>query len=309
MFSVSEIVTPRGTLQYREEQYTGFRCRISPDRRLRKIDQNPVVLPPAEACPFCPDRIFQVTPTFPDGRRIIRGESVTFPNLYPFGEEHVVTVITRSHSADVFSRQQLIDALHGISDALRPAGGYTSINWNFLPSAGASLAHPHMQGLADRMPTHMVFRYIAACNEYYAQHGRNYWDAVREEELASERYLFGDEIVWSAHAVPLGEREVRGMLPIATLAEFDAYIDLLARGVLENLAVFRDLGTYAFNLALCFDKVKKEDGIRAFCSMIARINPNPLCTSDSAFMERMHLEPIIMTQPEDLGRYYRKEKR
>lgn len=309
MFSVTEVVTPRGTLQYREEHYSGFRCRISPDRLKRKIDQTPVILPPAGDCPFCPDRILQVTPTFPDGSRIIRGESVTFPNLYPFGEGHVVTTITRDHFPDAFSRRQLVDALEGITEALLPVGGYPSINWNFLPSAGASLVHPHMQGLADRQPTYVVSRYLAATQEYYARNGRNYWDDVKENERVSDRYLFGDEIVWFAHAVPLGEREVRGILPIASLQEFDAYIDLLARGIMENLAMFRDLGTHAFNLSLCFDRVSDTSGFLAFCSMISRINPNPSSTSDSAFMERMHVEPVILTLPEELGRYYRKEKK
>ena len=42
--------------------------------------------------------------------------------------------------------------------------------------------------------------------------------------------------------------------------------------------------------------------------MISRINPNPSSTSDSAFMERLHLEPVVMTLPEDLGKFYKKEK-
>jgi len=309
MFSVDEIVTPRGILQYRTEKYTGFRCRISPDRRMRQIDQTPFVLPTSDPCPFCPEQVLKVTPTFPDGSRIIRGESVTFPNLYPFAAGHVVSVITKTHYTDVFSRQQLVNAFQGITEALTPVGGYASINWNFLPSAGASMIHPHMQGLSDRQPTHVVFRYLTAGRDYHSEHHRNYWDHVREEEKNSGRYLFGEEIIWSAHAVPLGECEVRGILPIATLQEFGEYIDLLSRGILENLCFFRSLGTHAFNLSLCFDKTRNAEGMRAFCSMICRINPNPSSTSDSAFMERMHLEPVIMTLPEDLGRLYRKEKK
>jgi UDPglucose--hexose-1-phosphate uridylyltransferase len=200
-------------------------------------------------------------------------------------------------------------SVHGVSDALLRVDGYASINWNFLPSAGASLIHPHMQGLSDVRPTHIVERYLAAGKEYNTRYGRGYWAAIREEERSSDRYLFGDEIVWSAHAVPLGEREVRGILPISTLNEFDEYIDLLARGILENLSLFRKLGTHAFNMSVFFDKAKNEDGFYAFCSMISRINPNPSSTSDSAFMERMHLEPIVMTIPEELGNFYRKEKR
>ena len=62
-------------------------------------------------------------------------------------------------------------------------------------------------------------------------------------------------------------------------------------------------------MSLFFDKTGDDNGFRAFCSMISRINPNPSSTSDSAFMERMHLEPVVMTLPEELGIFYRNEKR
>lgn len=309
MFAVTEITTPKGIVQYRREEYTGFRCRISPERLKRQINQAVRISADPAGCPFCRDAIFSVSPTFADGSRILRGESVTFPNLYPFGGCHVVTVITAEHFVESFNPRQIIDALHGQMDALLPARGYTSINWNFLPSAGASLLHPHMQGLSENHPSPLAERYLVASREYNRCHGRRYWDAVREAERASDRYLFGDEILWSAHAVPLGEREIRGILPVATLSEFECYIDELAGGILEVIALFRKLGTHAFNMSLFFDRDGENNGFCAFCSLIARINPNPASTSDSAFMERMHLEPVIMTLPEELGTCYRKEKK
>jgi len=309
MFPVREVVTSRGTLQYREEHYTGLRCRISPDRLKRQIDQNVYLPPNADSCPFCRDAVFSVTPTFPNGSRIIRGESVTFPNLFPFGEGHVVTVITSEHTVTAFSRQQIVDSLNSQVDALRFTNGYASINWNFLPSAGASLVHPHMQGLSDSRPSHIIDCYITASEEYRREQGRNYWDTVAEVEKGSDRYLFGDEMLWFAHAVPVGEREVRGLLPISTIDEMESYVDLTAEGILEIISLYRKLGTFAFNMSLFFDKKGNDHGFRTFCSMISRINPNPSSTSDSAFMERLHLEPIILTLPEDLGNFYKKEKK
>jgi galactose-1-phosphate uridylyltransferase len=308
MFSVREVVTSRGTLQYRTEHLTGLMCRISPDRLKRQIDQSFYSPSNADGCPFCRDAVMTVTPTFPDGNRILRGESVTFPNLFPFGEGHVVTVMTREHAVVDFTRQQVVDALLSQIEALHMADGYASINWNFLPSAGASLVHPHMQGLSDSHPTRIVDMYITASGQYRKKQGLNYWDALREQERSSDRYLFGDEILWSAHAVPVGEREVRGILPISMLDEMENYADLLARGILEIISLYRKLGTYAFNMSVFFDKSGNDQGFRAFCSMISRINPNPSSTSDSAFMERLHLEPVIMTLPEDLGKFYKKEK-
>jgi UDPglucose--hexose-1-phosphate uridylyltransferase len=309
MFSIKEIATKKGSLQYREEHLTGLRCRISPDRLKRQIDQALYVPPKPDGCPFCRDAVFSVTPTFPGGNRIVRGESVTFPNLYPFGEGHVVTVLTREHFVDTFSRQQIADGLYSQADALRQYDGFPSINWNFLPSAGASLVHPHMQGLSDFRPSRIVERYLFASRQYLIQQNRNYWTALKEEEKSSDRYLFGDEIVWSAHAVPVGEREVRGILPVATLDELESYIDLMAGDILEIIDLYRKLGTSAFNMSVFFDKAGNNNDFCAFCSMISRINPNPSSTSDSAFMERLHLEPIIMTLPEDLGKFYKKEKK
>jgi galactose-1-phosphate uridylyltransferase len=308
MFSVREVVTGRGTLQYRTEHYTGLRCRISPNRLKRQIDQSLYLPSNAGDCPFCRNAVMTVTPTFPDGTRIIRGESVTFPNLFPFGEGHVVTVLTREHAVASFNRQQIADAIFSQIEALRMAEGYASINWNYLPSAGASLVHPHMQGLSDSRPSPVVDVYIASSEQYRKKRGRNYWEAVREQEQSSDRYLFGDEILWSAHAVPVGEREVRGILPISTLDGMENYVDLMARGILEILSLYRELGTHAFNMSIFFDKIGNDHGFRAFCSMISRINPNPSSTSDSAFMERLHLEPVIMTLPEDLGKFYKKKK-
>ncbi|MFA4848611.1 MAG: galactose-1-phosphate uridylyltransferase [Methanoregula sp.] len=309
MFSVREVVTSRGTLQYREEHHTGLRCRISPDRLKRQIDQTLYLPSSTDGCPFCRDAVMAVTPTFPDGKRIIRGESVTFPNLFPFGEGHVVTVMTNEHVVVTFTRQQVVDALLSQIEALRRVDGYPSINWNFLPSAGASLVHPHMQGLSDSHPSRIVDAYLTASEQYRKKQGRNYWDAVKEQERSSDRHLFGDEILWSAHAVPVGEREVRGILPVSTLDELESYMDPIARGILEIISLYRELGTHAFNMSIFFDKCGNDHGFRAFCSMISRINPNPSSTSDSAFMERLHLEPVIMTLPEDLGKFYKKEKK
>lgn len=308
MFSVREVITSRGTLQYRTEHLTGLMCRISPARLKRQIDQSLYFPTNADDCPFCPDKVMTVTPVFPDGKRILRGESITFPNMFPFSEGHIVTVMTCEHAVMTFTRQQVMDALSSQIEALRRSDGYASINWNFLSSAGASLVHPHMQGLSDRYPTRLAEIYINSGRQYQKKQGRNYWDAVREQERASDRFLFGEEILWSAHAVPVGEREVRGILPISTLDEMENYADLLARGIIEIISLYRELGTYAFNMSIFFDKNGNDHGFRAFCSMICRINPNPSSTSDSAFMERLHLEPIIMTLPEDLGKFYKKEK-
>ena len=302
MFTIHETRTERGLLQYRQETLTGIRCRISPVRVERRINAAPVLPSSREGCPFCPGNLETATPVFADGSRLRSGESVTFPNLYPFAEHHVVTVISPDHATDRFDRRRLIDAVAGTAEALSGSGGYASINWNYLPSAGASIVHPHLQGMADPEPTRLAGLYISAGRRYLAEHGRLYWDDLVERERSSGRFLFEDEIFWSANPVPLGEREVRGILPISTLADLGPYIEPLVDGILKVIGFYRNLGTHAFNVSLFFDAPGTAGrGHRAFCSLISRLNPNPLSMCDSAFMERLHLEPVILTLPEDLG--------
>ncbi|MDN7025487.1 galactose-1-phosphate uridylyltransferase [Methanoculleus sp. FWC-SCC1] len=306
MFTAQEIQTARGTIQYRRESLTGIQCRISPVRLKRRLDADVSMQYTADGCPFCPGKIDAATPTFDGGFRILHGESVTFPNLYPYSAVHTVTVITKAHTVDRFRKEQLSDAFLGMIESLRGSEGYQSINWNNLPSAGASLVHPHLQGIVDPVPSYLAGRYLAGSAAYLRKHNRVYWDDLRARESGSDRFLFeDDEIFWSASPVPLGEREVRGLLPIATLDELEPYVDPLVSGLLTVIDLYRSLGTYAFNVALFFDKPGHDRGYRAFCSVISRINPNRLCICDSAFMERLHQEPVILTLPEDLGRLFR----
>ena len=299
--------TDKSGVRFREELATGIRCRISTTRNERMINrpERPSYDSDLVPCPFCPERVCTETPVFPDGTRIIIGESVTFPNLYPFAHRHVVTVITREHNPVAFTIQQIRDALSGQARALSTGEGYPAINWNYLPSAGASMVHPHMQGIADPMPSFLTERYLQAGRDFHKNNKINYWEYLREKEESSPRYLFGDEICWCAAPVPIGEKEIRGYLPIATIEEFETYLEPAADGILQVIRFFESMGSFAFNMAIRFDCAKNDNSFRAFLSMIARINPNPKSTSDSAFMERMHFEPVVMTLPEQLGEMYR----
>ena len=98
---------------------------------------------------------------------------------------------------------------------------------------------------------------------------------------------------------------MRGLLPVGTLEEAGPYFEPLAGGICRVIDLYRSLGTRAFNVAVFFDRPGPERGFSAFCSVIARINPNPDSISDSAFMERLHQHPVVMTLPEEFGSRYR----
>jgi UDPglucose--hexose-1-phosphate uridylyltransferase len=283
MFTERVVGTGKGRLHFRRETLTGLSCRISTERIRRGIDQPACQEYPAEGCPFCPGNLLSATPVFPGGKRILVGESVTFPNLYPFAGWHTVTVITRDHAVPGFTERQLADALAGQVESLLGHEGYPSLNWNYLPTAGASIAHPHLQGLVDTVPSPLALCYLGGGGRYLREHGRNFWEDLVARERKDGRAVMDGEIFWFASPVPLGEKELR------------------------IIAFYRELGTHAFNWSLFLDREGGGGVFRAFCSVIARINPNPLSMSDSAFMERLHLEPVILTLPEDLARLYREK--
>jgi len=187
--------------------------------------------------------------------------------------------------------------------------GYVSINWNYLPSAGASLPHPHLQGLTDVVPDTLPNAYIKGSEEYYHLHGRSWWDLLRESESKSERCLSGTNLFWYAHHVPIGEKEIRCILPGVTISDFQSSVFLFAKDLLRIIEFLQDMGHGAWNMSIFFGTDKEREYFSGFASIVARINPNPLSTSDTAFMEKLHLEPVIMTLPEELGSIWRNSNR
>ncbi|WP_048150486.1 galactose-1-phosphate uridylyltransferase [Methanolacinia paynteri] len=304
MFSKALLDINGRKIEYREETLTGIRCRICPSREERGLNdlRIPEALEMNESCPFCPENIEKDTPCFETGERIHVGESTTFPNIYPFGENHIVTVITREHCPHEITENQILDSLKGQFLGLKEKEGFATINWNYLSSAGASMIHPHLQGFSEGIPTYLTSLYINRSKEYFDRTGSNYWLSVAESEKESERYLFGDEITWCANPVPTGEKEIRGYLPFCSFNDFEEFIPEIAGGIRRVMEIYKNAGNHALNMAIRFGKDEHERYFRAFVSIIARINPNPESISDSAFMERLHFEPVVMTVPEDLKR-------
>ena len=305
IFQSSRKEHPGGFIEFREELLTGIRTRICPERLKRGLSTPDIPDYSSSDCPFCPEMVEQVTPVFQGGLRIKSGESITFPNLFPFASYHVVTVITNAHTVSRFTSHQISDALVGQFEALRDSEDYVSINWNYLPSAGASLPHPHLQGLADPVPDTLLRKYLDGSESFYQKQKGSWWDLLKEHETKGERHLSGTRLFWYAHPVPIGERDIRCILPVTTIQEFRDYIPTFSEDLVNILDFYRDIGNVAWNMSIFFGKETERGYFSAFCILIARINPNPLSTSDTAFMEKLHLEPVIMTLPEELALLWR----
>ena len=110
-----------------------------------------------EGCFFCPEKVLDATPRYPDelvsGGRLSRGGALVFPNLFPLAAVHAVVTCPRSTScARASSRQDLLEeGLGAALDFVRRAAAYypalthLQVSCNHMLPGGASLVHPHFQ--------------------------------------------------------------------------------------------------------------------------------------------------------------------
>ena len=189
----------RTQIDVRIDPVTGHSCRILPDRGLmpaNEFDLEAFASENQPRCPFCPERINDLTPKLPpaihpDGR-IVHGEAVLFPNLHAYSSHSCVSVYSpRLHylPLEEMTERLIADNLAtqvGYARAVMsadPASQWASINANHMLPSGSSLFHPHLQGIVDPEPT--TFQRLLA--DVPAQRFEDYLEAERRDRRAVPR--------------------------------------------------------------------------------------------------------------------------
>lgn len=269
-------------------------------------------------CFFCPERVEASTPRFPEqlvaGGALRRGECFLFPNLFPVAPVHAVVALGHAHfrRLDGFPAALLADGLGVAVEFVRtyaqgdPAARWFTVNGNYLPPAGASLVHPHMQILGGQHPFTAVERLAAACARWQAEHGQPYFDAlVAHEEAAGERWLGrAGPACWLTAYAPQGANEVLAVLPgYAGLDSLDAAaIQGLSVGLSRVLAGYHRMGHSTYNLSLqagpCGDAAP---GFPPVLRIIVRQNVAENYRTDGYFLQRQLGEDLMLETPEELA--------
>ena len=272
-----------------------------------------------KGCIFCPENLESMTPCFPDQlmdeKRLKVGSAVLFPNLYPFGEHHAIAVFSEQHhlALNEFSPRIIHDCMRVCVDyLLRTQRGnqdvkYGSIDWNYMPPAGGSIIHPHLQALADRSPTYLQERLIRRSEAYYEKHGSNYWQDLVETELEiGDRLIHVDEsVTWLASYAPQANNEILGVFPkLSSISNMDERsLEALSIGISRILKGYYHLGVESLNMSLLSGPLDR--GLDYY-ALILRMNSRPSLkeyyTSDCGFMERIQLETVAESMPEDVAR-------
>jgi UDPglucose--hexose-1-phosphate uridylyltransferase len=315
---IAEMIAPdtgeltRTEIDVRVDPLTGHTSRILPNRGLmppNDFDLEAFARENQERCPFCPDRIEQLTPRLPlaihpDGR-IVQGEAALFPNLHAYSSHSCVSVysprlhylplgrITERLMADNLSTQvQYAKAVI----AADPSSRWSSINANHMLPSGSSLFHPHLQGIVDPSPTTLQ-RQLANVP------AARFDDYLDTERRAGLRFLGNSgRVQWLVSFAPIAPAELRAFVPgFASPAELpDELVVELGHGLTNALSAYADMGFESFNLAM-YGAPPGTVGYPLNLRIACRSNLKPLYRSDSTFLERLHWEGAVDLAPEDVA--------
>ena len=314
----------RNGVEYRLDPLTQKQCRINPDRakRVRQSGDasglSEIVDRTKETCPFCPERIKEKTPRFPreickEGR-IKLGETLIFPNLNPFGENHAVGIISQAHFLDLDEfRQRMIrdNLLAGKSYILSVYERYKEAVWpiwvwNYMPPSAGSIIHPHSQILVESELMPVQAELLRKSEEYFNRNRRNYWEElIKQERELGERFIYdGDCFSVMASFAPRGFNEIQFTFrDISSLTELDeGQIDDFADCITKALKGYKELGIGSFNLVTYSGHIgEKLDYYRLNVKLISRPYPGGLYTNDTGPTERLYDVWVIDTLPETVA--------
>jgi len=304
--------------EIRTDPLTGRNSRILffPLRELPVPDYGPLLKKDTGFCPFCPQNIEKITPRFHPGlftrERFRVGQAVCFPNAFPYDENGAVTVMTHEHfvKLDAFSFEVISDSITCCADFLEEVGArqpdamFQSINWNYLPLAGSSIVHPHLQVTASGVATNYYADILATMR---AAEENPFHRLADTERSCGERFLSEDGCYsWMVAFAPEGIFDVMAIskeyieppdLKGDTLA-------LLVRGIMKVMNFILSANMISFNMSMFF--IPGERNFLPHLRMCPRTNVPPLDTSEINYMKMLHNEPMSTMKPEFIASELRK---
>ncbi|MEM3578158.1 MAG: hypothetical protein QXX51_06880 [Candidatus Bathyarchaeia archaeon] len=266
-------------------------------------------------CPFCPENVKTKTPMFhPDfleEGRIFVGDAVAVPNLLGHAERSVLVVLSREHYLQLseFAPKMLLDGFKGACVYLRrlkekePSISFPTLIFNYLPPAGSSIFHPHMQVLARDRPFYLVQLMLEKSMEYHQKHDLSFWEDLVSAEKKSGRHVFeAHGVEWLVPFAPLrGLNEVqaivRGKSNLLELEEADWCG--IAEGMVKVLSFYHKEGYTSFNAILLSGPVNVHlDYFDVNIRIISRAGIQQTCFTDAWALPYLLWDGEAVEEPE-----------
>ena len=314
------------SIQVRTSPITGRTSRITFSRiNEKEAGADALPSPPPEAlqkrrCPFCRPQVLERTPRLippihPDGR-LYRGDSLLFPNLFPYGAYSAVSLFDDRHFVEIgaASPRSYGDCLVNCAEYLRrvkrhdPAAVNMAITQNHLPSAGGSLVHPHLQVQGDAVASNHHRFLSQRAKGHQRAAGRGLFADYLDHEIRSGERIIGTTGPWTwlAAFAPEGFFEIWSLYPGKTslldLKESDWHH--LAAGMIRIQRFYRSLHRNGYNFGLL--SVEQEaSALELRAVMVVRSNYAPWVRSDHTGFEVMLGDMATFHAPEETARLAR----
>ena len=313
-------------IEIRRNPITGRTCRLAFSRiKEKEPATDSLPQPPPDAnettkCPFCRPQVSAETPAIhPDlarTGRMSQGDSLLFPNLYPYGSYSAVSLFNDEHFVEIGKASgssyanSIINCCRYLASVLAydPQAIYMAITQNHLPSAGGSLIHPHLQINADSVPANHHHDLRQRADKYYQQHKdylfSSYLSQEKEEGL---RYIGATgSWQWISAFAPEGFYEIWGILPRTTsfLQPDASDWEDLAQGILNTQRFYRSLCRNGYNFGLL--SVESPNSLLELrIVFMVRSNYAPWVRSDHTGFEVMLGDMTTFVAPEQTAKWAR----
>jgi len=269
-------------------------------------------------CFLCDGKWRQTTPRYaekivPEGR-LVQGEAVLFPNLFPLAAYHAVIMLGSRHyrELDDFPASLLKDSLAVSLEFIRkcravdPSALYFTINANYLFPAGSSVLHPHLQLIGSPFPGTAERVLLEKSLAYMERTGSCYWlDLAATEQRLQSRWLGEIEgSQWFSAYSPTGVNEINAVTPRKSnfLEWGESELSGMAEGISRALRGYHELGFSTFNFS-CFSAPLESEAshFRCFLRLINRQNAAPHYRTDDYYFQKLLGNEIIIYSPENLA--------
>lgn len=270
-----------------------------------------------QSCPFCPDAIEEKAPRFPDDLvpegRIGVGEANCFPSLFAHQDFNAVVVLTRAHTLQLneFTTPVLFNGLKAALTYVRTVFQrhsdvkHAAITMNFLPPAGSTIVHPHMQVIASHLPLAYSRQLEEASEQYMRLNNSSYWeDLIRVESKRRERHLAQrGHTHWITPYAPTGLNEIDGIVldkpSLRSLTEDD--LNDLAEGMRFTLKFYYERGIRSFNALLYSSTLDSEsNAVSVGLKIVSRYGYKTRFVSDVWALQYLLNEQEVYDAPETI---------
>ncbi|BDC36139.1 MAG: hypothetical protein EF806_02735 [Candidatus Methanoliparum thermophilum] len=305
--------------EVRKDPLTGETSRIVPETgiELQRTEDFSDIIEESRGCFFCEENIERDTPKFKqeiveDGR-IKEGSVILFPNIFPYGKYSGVCAFKEHFiSLEKFNAGLIKEALIACKIFAEnvykndKTAKYCTINWNYLPPAGSSILHPHIQPLIDPFVSNYHRLLLDNSKKYFSVNGSSYWkDIINVEMDRDERYIGKTgSVEWITPFAPRGHFEIIGVTNSPDYISLsDKEIMDIATGVSKVLKFYNTEGRDSFNMSIysgIMSDFKDKEYFSTNIRIIARSNMQRYYMNDANYLRMLLNEPVISTSPEEV---------